>query len=283
VADEPASTQQDSTIEFLEVALNEVQQRFIAHSMHLSAERETHQQQLQDTHHELESTRTSLGQKIHDLEFSVQLTQDRLASASKDLEDTTSRLQVTDSALDDAHSQIGALTSERDQLEADGEAARARIDELTSETADLRANLEAQERENASLQAHVRETDALLATTNETAASTEAQLRQQLADAEKVTQDLIERHQAEQQRTVDQYQAKMAKLEAKLRSLTTRGNSGDSVGPSPRSAAATPNGVGPRSATPNSMGGEGETSSGLWNMALSWSRLASRPPNATQG
>jgi len=85
------STQQDNTIDSLEVALNAVQQRFIAHSKHLSVEREDHQRQLQDAQHELESTQSSLGQQIHDLEFTRKLTQDQLTSTSKCLEDTTSR------------------------------------------------------------------------------------------------------------------------------------------------------------------------------------------------
>jgi chromosome segregation ATPase len=268
----PILTQQDNTIECLEVALSEVQQRFIAHSKHLSAERKTHQQQLQDVQHELELTRSSFGQQLHDMEFSNQLTQDQLASASKSLEETTFHLRASDSALTDTRSQIVALCSERDQLQAAGEAAHAKIDELTAEGADLRSRLETQERENSALQAHVTEAEALLASANETAGSNEAQLRQQLADAEKVTRDLIEQHQAEQQRIADQFQAKIAKLEAKLRSITTRSNSGNSGDIT----------VGSRPQTPNSMG-DAETTNGLWNMALSWSRLASRPPNATRG
>lgn len=183
-------------------------------------------------------------------------------STSKSLEDTTARLQTSDSALVNARSQI-------DALQADCEAASAKIDELTHEESSLRSRLEAEERKNASLQAHVTEAEALLASTNETAASTEDQLRQQLADAEKVTKDLIEQHQAEQKRIAEQYQARMAKLDAKLRSFTNRSNSGDSGGPA-------------RPQTPSSMG-DAETTSGLWNMALSWGRLASRPPNATRG
>ena len=255
--------------------MNEVQQRFIAHSKHLSAERETHQRQLQGAQYELESTRSSLEQKVHDLEFSVTLTRDQLTSTSKSLEDTASRLQACDSALTDAHSQIDALSNERDQLQVDGEASRRKIDELIRAGADLHSRLEVQERENTSLRAHVTEAEALLASSNETATANEEQLRQQLVDAERVTKDLIEQHQDEKKRMVEQYQAKMAKLEAKLRSFanannnnTNRSNSGDSLGPRPQ--------------TPNSMG-DAEASSGLWNMALSWSRLASRPPNATRG
>ena len=248
--------------------MNEVQQRFIAHSKHLTAERETHQRHLQDAQYEVESTRSSLGQQIHDLEFSVKLTQDQLTSTTKSLEDTVSRLQASDSALADAHSQISALSNERDQLQADGEAARMKIDQLSRAGAELHARLEAQERKNTSLQAHVTEAEALLSSANETATTAEDQLRQQLADAERVTKDLIEQHNAEEKRMAEQYQARLAKLEAKLRSVTTRNNSGDSVGARPQ--------------TPNSMG-DAEASSGLWNMALSWSRLASRPPNATRG
>lgn len=202
------------------------------------------------------------------MEFSVKLTQDRLTSTSKSLEDTVSRLQASDSALADAHSHISALSNERDQLQADVEAAHMKIDELTRTGIELNSRLETQERKNTSLQAHVTEAEALLASANETATSTEDQLRQQLADAERVTKDLIEQHQAEERRIAEQYQARLAKLEAKLRSLTNRSNSGDSVGPRPQ--------------TPNSMA-DPEASSGLWNMALSWSRLASRPPNATRG
>jgi chromosome segregation ATPase len=256
--------------------LNEVQQRFIAHSKHLSAERETHQRQLEDAQDELGSTRSSLGQQVHDLEFSVKLTRDQLTSTSKSLEDTVSRLEASDAALADAHSQIGALSNERDQLQGDGETARRKIDELIRAGADLHSRLEAEERENASLRAHVAEAEALLASSNETATTNEGQLRQQLVDAERVTKDLIEQHQDEKKRIVEQYQAKMAKLEAKLRSFaahananTNRSNSGDSI---------------TRPQTPNSMGGDAEATSGLWNMALSWSRLAStRPPNATRG
>ncbi len=236
--------------------MNEVQQRFIAHSKHLSAERETHQRHLQDAQYELESNQSSLGQQIHDLEFSVKLTQDQLTSTSKSLEDTVSRLQACDSALVDAQSQISALSNERDQLQADGEAARMKIDQLSRAGAELHARLEAQERKNT------------FSSANETATTTEDQLRQQLTDAERVTKDLIEQHQAEEKRMAEQYQARLAKLEAKLRSVTNRNNSGDSVGARPQ--------------TPNSMA-DGEATSGLWNMALSWSRLASRPPNATRG
>lgn len=252
--------------------MNEVQQRFIAHSKHLSAERETHQRQLQDAQYELESARSSLEQQVHDLDFSVKLTRDQLTSTSKSLEDTTSRLQASDLALADAHSQIDALNNERDHLQADGEVARRKIDELIQAGADLHSRLEKEERENASLRAHVAEAETLLASASETATTTEDQLRQQLADAERVTKDLIEQHQDEKKRMAEQYQAKMAKLEAKLRSVTNRSNSGESVGGP----------GGPRPQTPNSMG-DGEASSGLWNMALSWSRLASRPPNATRG
>ena len=267
----PVSTQQDNTIECLEVALNEVQQRFIAHSKHLSVERETHQRQLQDAQYELESTQSSFGQQVHDLEFSVKLTRDQLTSTAKSLEDTTSLLQASDSALADARSHIGVFTHERDQLQAENEAAREKIDELTSAGADLHSRLETQQRENAALQAQVTEAETLLASANETSATTEGQLRELLGDAERVTKDLIEQHQAEQKRIAEQYQAKIAKLEAKLRSVTNRSNSGHSIDPD-----AT------RPQTPNSMG-DAETSSGLWNMALSWSRLASRPPNATRG
>jgi chromosome segregation ATPase len=271
----PVSTQQDNTIGCLEVALNEVHQRFIAHSKHLSAERETHQRQLQDAQYELDSARSSLEQQIHDLDFSVKLTQDKLTSTSKSLEDTTERLETTESDLADARHQIGTLTDECAQLQADGKAAREKIKELTSAGADLHSRLEAQERENASLQAHVTEAEALLASANETAGTTEGQLRQQLADAERVTKDLIEQHQVEKGRMAEQYQAKIAKLEAKLRSVANRSNSGNST-------LAIP--VGARPQTPNSSMGDAETSSGLWNMALSWSRLASsRPPNATRG
>ena len=253
--------------------MNEVQQRFIAHSKHLSVERETHQRQLQDTQYELESTRSSLEQQVHDLDFSVKLTRDQLTATSKSLEDTVSRLQASDLALADAHSQIDALNNERDHLQADGEVARRKIDELIKAGADLHSRLEKEEIENASLRAHVAEAETLLASASESATTTEDQLRQQLVDAERVTKDLIEQHQDEKKRMVEQYQARMAKLEAKLRSVTNpnRSNSGDSVG-----------GPHARPQTPNSMG-DGEASSGLWNMALSWSRLASRPPNATRG